>query len=83
MADKDKGRNKMVLQGETIYRGASDKCEDCGIKLELQVLKTYAYYVGTQCQCGPFSRETGYYKTHKEAEQVLNGIALGERESLR
>ena len=73
----------MVLQGETIYRGAPDKCEDCGTKLELQVLLTCGYYVGTQCQCGPFSRETGYYKTHKEAEQVLNGIALGERENLR
>ena len=73
----------MVLQGETIYRGAPDECEDCGTKLELKVLLTCVYYVGTQCQCGPFSRETGYYATREEAEQVLNGIALGERESLR
>mgnify|MGYP001185797902 CR=1 FL=1 len=83
MTDKDKGRDKMVLKGETIYRGAPSKCEDCGTKLELQVLSTCGYYVGTQCQCGPFSRETGYYQTREEAEQVLNGIALGEKENLR
>jgi len=83
MTDKDKGRDKMVLKGETIYRGAPDKCEDCGTKLELQVLLTCGYYVGTQCQCGPFSRETGYFETLHEAEQALNGINLGERKELR
>ena len=73
----------MVLQGETIYRGAPEKCEDCGAKLELKVFNTCAYYVGTYCQCGPYSRETGYFETLHEAEQVLNGINLGERENLR
>ena len=73
----------MVLQGETVYRGAPEKCEDCGTELELQILITSGYYVGTQCLCGPYSRETEYYETREEAEQVLNGIALGERENLR
>ena len=73
----------MVLKNETIWRGAPDKCEDCGIELKPQVLKTCAYYVGTCCDCGPYSRETGYFATREEAEQVLNGIALGERENLR
>ncbi len=73
----------MVLKNETIWRGASDKCEDCGTELKPQVLKTCAYYVGTCCECGPYSRETGYFATREEAEQVLNGIALGERENLR
>ncbi len=73
----------MVLQGETIYRGAPDKCEDCGTKLELKVFNTCAYYVGTHCQCGPYSRETGYFETLYEAEQALNGINLGERKELR
>lgn len=73
----------MVLQGETIYRGAPEKCEDCGTKLELKVFNTCAYYVGTCCQCGPYSRETGYFETLHEAEQALNGINLGERKNLR
>ena len=74
MSDKDKGRDKMVLQGETIYRGAPDKCEDCGTKLELQVLSTCGYYVGTWCKCGPYSRETCYFETLAEAEEALKGI---------
>ena len=73
----------MVLKNETIWHGASDKCEDCGTELKPQILKTCAYYVGTCCECGPYSRETGYFATREEAEQVLNGIALGERGNLR
>jgi hypothetical protein len=28
--------------------------------------------VGTQCECGPYSRESGYYRTYEEAESALN-----------
>lgn len=63
----------MVLPGETIATGGSDTC-DCGDKLELRVLQSPAgHYIGTQCdkECGPWSRESGYYNTRVEAETAL------------
>ncbi len=48
-----------------------DRC-DCGAEIPLQVLVTCAYYVGRFCpNCGPFSRESGYYRTRAEAEKAL------------
>lgn len=59
-----------MLYGETIFNGASDMC--CGKVLKLQVLKSNNYYIGTFCpECGPYSRESGYYKTKEEAEAAL------------
>jgi len=48
------------------------KCDD--IKPPLQVCHSNAgYYVGRFCDyCGPFSRESGYYKTSEDAEKALN-----------
>ena len=62
----------MVLPGETVATGASPIC-DCGEKLEPQVCKSPAgYYVGYWCdEDGPFSRESGYYRTREEAERAL------------
>ena len=74
MSDKDKGRDKMVLQGETIATGAASTCPDCDTKLELKVFYTCMYYVGTWCKCGPYSRETCYFETLAEAEEALKGI---------
>ena len=62
--------------GETISTGASDKCDICGKKLELKVLKTCAYYVGTFC-CEPNSRESGYYVTREEAQAALDSGDFG------
>jgi hypothetical protein len=40
------------------------------MQLNLKVLRSKAgYYVGTWCECGPVSRETGYYKTMEEASK--------------
>jgi len=61
----------MVLPRETIARGAPDTCSDCGTVLELEVMHTNAYYIGTQCECGPYSRETHYFNTRAEAEDAL------------
>jgi hypothetical protein len=74
---------EMVLNGETISRGASSTCEDCGKTLALEVLKTNAYYIGTQCYCGPYSRETGYFNTRGEAVLALKRIGEGSSEDLR
>lgn len=62
----------MVMHGETLATGASPTCPDCGVEVKLQVLRSQAgYYVGTQCHCGPYSRESGYYRTAEEAERDL------------
>lgn len=60
-------------KGETIAGGADDKCTECGAALPLGVCSSAAgYYVGTWCDtCGPYSRESGYYKTRDEAERAL------------
>lgn len=50
-----------MLPGETILSGAKEKCTDCGVVLVFKVMNTSAgHYVGTECACGPYSRETGY-----------------------
>lgn len=48
-------------------------CEDCGTHLSLQVCKSNAgYYLGYCCDhCGPYSRETGYFKSREIAEKEL------------
>lgn len=61
-----------MLPGETIGSGAAKKCPDCCKILTLDVYSTPAgYYIGTYCDCGPYSRESEYYKTHAEASAVF------------
>lgn len=61
-----------MLLGETIYSGADPHCPDCSKKLENEVLKSNAgYYIGTQCCCGPYSRESHYYRTFELAKHAL------------
>jgi len=61
-----------MMPGETIFTGASPKCNDCGVETILQVCKSGAgYYLGTYCNCGPYSRETGYYETKEIARHLL------------
>lgn len=68
----------MTLPGETIATGASKTCEDCGVTPELDVYQTPAgHYVGTFCKCGPYSRESGYYKTRKAAQEALDSGLFG------
>lgn len=49
------------------------KC-DCGKILKIGVYKSNAgYYIGFWCDnCGPYSRESNYYKTRAEAQQCLD-----------
>lgn len=63
-----------MLPGETILSGADPQCSECGIKPELDVYMSGAgYYIGTYCNCGPYSRESYYFKTHEEAKKALEG----------
>lgn len=65
-----------MLPGETIESGASSSCEDCGITVVLDVYHSGGgYYIGTYCNCGPYSRESSYYLTREQAEfELENGI---------
>lgn len=69
-----------ILQGKTILTGAPVYCPDCGTYvgvITFKVLRSGArYYVGTVCNCGPYSRETGY-GTKEQAEAWLQEIKQG------
>lgn len=57
-----------MIPGETIASGASSKCNECGKEMEFEVLRSGAgFYIGTQCECGPYSRESGYYRSREDA----------------
>jgi hypothetical protein len=57
---------------ETILGGANPYCDVCGL-LRFRVLRSAAgYYIGTQCGCGPYSRESGYYSNEEEALDALS-----------
>jgi len=64
----------MALPGETLANGAPCICEDCGMDLtKLQVCHSAAgYYIGTWCHCGPYSRESNYYKSMIAAQEALD-----------
>jgi hypothetical protein len=60
-----------MIPGETIASGAPRTCPRCGATPEIQVLCTNAWYIGTWCNCGPYTRESGYYATEEEAQAAL------------
>jgi hypothetical protein len=62
----------IMLPDETIASGADPTC--CGGVLTLRVLKSGGgYYIGTMCpNCGPYSRESGYYATPEAAKADLD-----------
>jgi hypothetical protein len=61
-----------VLKGETIASGAEPTCSDCGVTPQLRVCRSAAgYYIGTMCECGPYSRESGYFETAEAAQAAL------------
>jgi len=47
-------------------------CKDCNEKMPLGVKKSAAgYFLGRSCNCGPYSRESGYFGTREDAENEL------------
>lgn len=64
-----------MLDGETVYTGASLECPDCGQQVPgPQVMSSAAgYYIGYGgCYCGPaWSRESEYFKTYDIAKAIL------------
>ena len=62
-----------MMPGETILSGAPDTCPDCGtFVLPFKVLQSGAgWYIGTMCDDGPYSRESGYFPTQEAAAEAL------------
>ena len=54
-------------------------CVSCNSRLQLDVQKSVSgYYIGFLCSnCGPYSRESGYFSQRKEAEKTLNSGLFG------
>ena len=47
-------------------------CTDCNKPLTLTVCESAAgFYIGRWCDCGPYSRESGYYPTREAAQADL------------
>ena len=70
-----------MLPGETIASGANPVCEDCGPVRGPDVMMSGAgYYIGYECNCGPYSRETGYFRTRADAEKALRAYIGGRDE---
>jgi predicted RNA-binding Zn-ribbon protein involved in translation (DUF1610 family) len=63
----------MTLPGETVGDTVTS-CMDCETELKIEVLKSAAgYYIGFFCpNCGPYSRESGYYRTQEDAQKALD-----------
>jgi hypothetical protein len=58
--------------------GAALPCPDCKTRPKLGVYRSAAgYYVGSYCRCGPYSRESAYFRTRAEA--VLASEIAGGR----
>ena len=69
-----------MLDGETIATGAEPECSDCRRTLVLSVHRSAAgFYLGTWCDCGPYSRESGYYDTEAEATTALRTAEIAWR----
>ncbi len=65
----------MAMPGElTGVENEVIQCSECGADLPLRILHSAAgYHIGRFCNtCGPYSRETSYFKTEKEARKVLD-----------
>jgi len=61
-----------MIPGETLATGADNPCPDCGKLMELEVLFSGGgYYIGTQCNCGPYSRESVYIRKLEDAREIL------------
>jgi len=64
----------MALPGETMGPNVETfVCPDCGTEMKRDVQQSAAgFYIGFWCnQCGPWSRESGYYPTCEAASAAL------------
>lgn len=62
----------MVAPGECV-NDVVTTCSGCKTKLNVDVYRSPAgYYIGFFCpNCGPYSRESGYYASYCDAKRAL------------
>ena len=74
----------MPLPGETILTGAPRTCDECGVTVHLQVCQSpRGYYIGTMCNCGPYTRESVYFSDWETAAAQLEQWNSGVYEGVR
>ena len=62
-----------MITGESILSGAAKTCETCGETPEMKVYKSNAgHYIGTYCNCGPYTRESIYFPLEEAAQWALD-----------
>lgn len=72
------------MPGETIHTGAPATCPVCDVTPLFKVMESGAgFYIGTECACGPYSRESHYYGDIRTATEALNDFLDGEEWMLR
>jgi len=70
-----------MIPGETIRTGAAEACPDCNVMLvEAVHMSAAGHYIGTWCDCGPYSRESDYYRSREEAQTALDAWAVDYRD---
>ena len=72
-----------MLPGECV-EDVTTACTECNEKLDIGVYQSNAgYYIGFWCpNCGPYSRESGYFKTHEQAQFAFDEDAWFHRKDL-
>lgn len=68
----------MALPGECV-NSVMTACSVCGTELHIKVCVSAAgFYIGFSCpNCGPYSRESGYFPSREEADQALSSGYYG------
>ena len=68
----------MTLPGECV-KATRTACYECGTELTIDVCVSVAgYYLGFFCpNCGPYSRESGYFPTREAAQEALTSGCYG------
>ena len=73
-----------MIPGETISTGAPNRCPTCEALALIRVCHSGGgYYLGSWCDCGPYSRESTYFRTEYDATIALRAWQAGERWMLR
>lgn len=72
-----------MFPAETIRSGAPATCPNCNITPDFAVHSSGGgYYIGTYCNCGPYTRESNYYRTYEEAALALESGNVAWRDQL-
>jgi hypothetical protein len=71
-----------MMRGETIRTGAPEICPTCLWRPDFEVHSSSAgYYIGTYCQCGPYTRESHYYRSAEDAQDDLDNGTVRWRDT--